>query len=42
MNLGEKAQKELTGKPISYYLAIWNDIRKETLRLLKNIKRKYE
>jgi len=34
-NLGSKARKELVGKPISYYLALWDEVRKETLRLLK-------
>jgi len=34
-NLGAQARKELQGKPISYYLDIWDDVRKETKRLLK-------
>jgi len=34
-NLGERARKELTGKPIQYYLDIWDEVRKETLRVLK-------
>lgn len=34
-NLGDKARAELTGKPISYYLNIWDEVRDETLRLLK-------
>ena len=35
LNLGEKARKELVGQPIDYYLDIWSEVRKETLRLLK-------
>lgn len=35
MNLGDRARKELVGKPISYYLEIWDEVRKETLQLLK-------
>ncbi|MFK7970625.1 MAG: DinB family protein [Bacteroidia bacterium] len=35
MNLGDRGRAELKGKPISYYLDIWNEVRKETLRLLK-------
>ena len=35
MNLGEKARKELVDRPISDYLKVWNDVRLETLRLLK-------
>lgn len=35
MNLGAKARKELVGKPIDYYLKIWDNVRKETLQLLK-------
>ncbi len=35
LNLGEKAQKEIKGKPIDHYIKIWDDVRKETLRLLK-------
>ena len=34
-NLGEEARKKLVGKPIEYYLAIWDEVREETLRLLK-------
>lgn len=34
-NLGAKARKELQGKPISYYLNIWDEVREETLQLLK-------
>ncbi|MCH9661257.1 MAG: DinB family protein [Bacteroidetes bacterium] len=34
-NLGSTARKELQGKPIAYYLDIWDEVRKETLRLLK-------
>ncbi len=35
LNLGETGRKMFQNKPISYYLALWNDVRKETLRLLK-------
>jgi hypothetical protein len=35
LSLGDKAREELKGQPISYYMNIWNDVRKETLRLLK-------
>lgn len=35
MDLGASARAELVGKPIDYYLDIWNDVREETLRLLK-------
>ncbi|WP_339894420.1 DUF664 domain-containing protein [uncultured Algibacter sp.] len=35
LNLGEKAQEVIKNMPIKYYLDIWDDVRKETLRLLK-------
>ncbi len=35
LNLGEDAQENIKGKPISYYLDIWDEVRKETLSLLK-------
>lgn len=35
MDLGAPAREKLVGKPISYYLEIWDEVRKETLRLLK-------
>ncbi|MBA6157116.1 DinB family protein [Tenacibaculum sp. S7007] len=35
LNLGKKGREELKGKPIKYYLKIWDKVRKETLRLLK-------
>ena len=35
MNLGKRAQEKLKGKPISYYLEKWDEVRKETKRLLK-------
>ena len=35
LSLGSTARKELQGQPISYYLKIWNEVRLETLRLLK-------
>ncbi len=35
LELGEPARKELVNKPISYYLNIWDDVRKETKKLLK-------
>lgn len=34
-NLGSVARNKLKGKPINYYLNIWNEVRQETLRLLK-------
>lgn len=34
-SLGDKARAELVGKPIKYYLDIWDEVRAETLRLLK-------
>lgn len=34
-NLGATAREELQGKPISYYLDIWTEVRAETKRLLK-------
>lgn len=35
MNLGKDARKDLVDKPIKYYLKIWDEVREETLRLLK-------
>lgn len=35
LNLGTKAQEEFQGNPINYYLEIWDNVRNETLRLLK-------
>lgn len=35
LNLGDKARQELTGKPIQYYLDIWDEVRQKTLKLLK-------
>lgn len=35
LSLGDRARKKLVGKPIDYYLKIWDDVRAETLRLLK-------
>jgi len=34
-NLGANAREKLQGKPISYYLNIWDEVREETLQLLK-------
>lgn len=34
-NLGDLARNQLKDNPIDYYLDIWNEVRKETLRLLK-------
>ena len=34
-NLGDPAREKLVGKPISYYLELWDEVRAETLRLLK-------
>lgn len=35
LELGKPARKEFKDKPIDYYLQIWNEVRKETLELLK-------
>lgn len=35
LSLGENARITLVDKPIDYYLKIWDDVRKETKRLLK-------
>ncbi len=35
MNLGETARAEFVNKPIQYYLDIWDEVRSNTLRLLK-------
>lgn len=35
LNLGNKARKSIIEKPIEYYLNIWDEVREETLRLLK-------
>jgi len=35
LNLGDKARASIIDKPIDYYLDIWDEVRKETLRLLK-------
>jgi len=34
-NLGAPAREKLQGKPIRYYLDLWDEVRAETLRLLK-------
>jgi len=34
-NLGDEGRATLKGKPIEYYLKIWDKVREETLRLLK-------
>ncbi|WP_235293489.1 mycothiol transferase [Portibacter lacus] len=34
-NLGDNARNVIKDKPITYYLDIWDEVRKETLRLLK-------
>jgi uncharacterized damage-inducible protein DinB len=34
-NLGAPARKELKGKPIKFYLDLWDEVRAETHRLLK-------
>lgn len=36
LNLGEKARTTFINKPIQYYLDIWEEVRNETLRLLKS------
>ena len=35
LKLGDDARKKIINQPIKYYLEIWNEVRKETLRLLK-------
>lgn len=35
LNLGDNARESLKGKPIEYYLEIWDEVRNETKRLLK-------
>lgn len=35
LELGDPARKSLVGQPIEYYLKIWDEVRNETLRLLK-------
>jgi uncharacterized damage-inducible protein DinB len=35
LTLGQDARQKLKDQPISYYLNLWDDVRKETLRLLK-------
>ena len=34
-SLGDKARDTIKGKPIAYYLDRWDEVRKETLKLLK-------
>lgn len=35
LELGDPARKKLVNRPISYYLNIWDEVRNETLSLLK-------
>ncbi|WP_273568634.1 DinB family protein [Maribacter halichondriae] len=35
LNLGDKAREELKGKPIKYYLDLWDEVREKTLATLK-------
>jgi len=35
MDLGDSGRSELQGKPITYYLKMWDEVRDETFRLLK-------
>lgn len=35
LNLGDNGRKQLQGKPISYYLDIFDEVRAKTLKLLK-------
>ena len=35
LNLGNNGRETIKGKPIKYYLKIWDEVREETLRLLK-------
>ena len=36
LNLGDSARELIVDKPINYYLDIWNEVRDESLRLLKS------
>lgn len=35
MDLGDKGRAALKGKPIQYYLDLWDEVREKTLKLLK-------
>ncbi|WGD34023.1 DUF664 domain-containing protein [Olleya sp. YS] len=35
LNLGDVGREQLRGKPIQYYLDLWDEVRKDTYRLLK-------
>ena len=35
LELGDLARQKIVDKPVDYYLNIWNEVRKETLKLLK-------
>ena len=35
LNLGDQGRESFKGKPISYYMTIWDEVRKETKRMLK-------
>jgi len=35
LNLGDAGRAEIVDHPVSYYLNMWDDVRKETLKLLK-------
>lgn len=35
LNLGDKARKEFKGKPLSFYLDLYDEVRKQTKKLLK-------
>lgn len=36
LNLGNQGREQLVDKPIAHYLALWDEVRKETKRLLKD------
>ena len=36
LNLGDKAREDFQGKPISYYLKLYDEVRKKTKKLLKD------
>lgn len=36
LSLGAPAREKLQGKPIAYYLKLWDEVRAETLKLLKD------
>jgi uncharacterized damage-inducible protein DinB len=41
LNLGDEARATIVNQPIEYYLDIWDEVRAETLRLLKTVDDKW-